>query len=81
MITAFLRFISALFYLIASFYSHTLSLSHYHSTVSVFRRYDHEAVVTIVFFDEVEGVNRRIIDEAGGRVCNPTIRPRHRGDK
>ena len=31
----------------------------------------------IVFINEVEGVNRRIIDidEAGGRVCNPTISP------
>ena len=37
--------------------------------------------LTIVFIDEVEGVNRRITDEAGGRVCNPTISPRHRGDK
>ena len=35
----------------------------------------------IVFIDEVEGVNSRITDEAGGRVCNPTINPRHRGDK
>ena len=35
----------------------------------------------IVFIDEVEGVNRRITDEAGGRVCNPTISLRHRGDK
>ena len=34
-----------------------------------------------VNIDEVEGVNRRITDEAGGRVCNPTISPRHRGDK
>ena len=39
------------------------------------------ASLTIVFIDEVEGVNRRITDEAGGRVCNPTISPRHRGDK
>ena len=38
-------------------------------------------IITIVFIDEVEGVNRRITDEAGGRVCNPTISPRHRGDK
>ena len=31
---------------------------------------------------ELEGlINRRIINEAGGRVCNPTISPRHRGDK
>ena len=37
--------------------------------------------LSIVFIDEVEGVNRRITDEAGGRVCNPTISPRHRGDK
>ena len=29
----------------------------------------------IVFIDEVEGVNRLIIDEAGGRFCNPTISP------
>ena len=35
----------------------------------------------IVFIDEVEGVNRRITDEAGGRVCNPKISPRHRDDK
>ena len=32
-------------------------------------------VVTMVFIDEVEGDNRRIIDGAGGRVYNPTIRP------
>ena len=38
-------------------------------------------MVSIVFFDDVEGLNRRMIDEAGGRVCNPTISPRHRGDK
>ena len=34
-----------------------------------------------VYIDEVEGVYRRIIDEAEGRVCNPTISPRHRGYK
>ena len=37
--------------------------------------------MNIVFIDVVEGVNRRITDEAEGRVCNPTISPRHRGDK
>ena len=31
--------------------------------------------VNIVFIDEVEGVNLKIIDEAGGRVCNSTISP------
>ena len=36
---------------------------------------------TIVFIHGMEGVNRIIIDEAAGRVCNPTISPRHRGDK
>ena len=35
----------------------------------------------MVFIDEVKGVNRRIIDEAVGRVCNPKISLRHRGDK
>ena len=29
----------------------------------------------IVFIDEVEGIKRRITDEAGGRVCNPTLDP------
>ena len=29
--------------------------------------------VIIVFIDEVEGANRRIINKAGGRVCNLTI--------
>ena len=28
-----------------------------------------------MFIDEVEGIKRRIIDEAGGRVCNPTLDP------
>ena len=31
--------------------------------------------LTIVFIDEVEGIKRRITDEAGGRVCNPTLDP------
>ena len=42
-----------------------------------------EALI-IVFIDEVEGVKifRIITDEAGGRgIFNPTISPRHLGDK
>ena len=31
--------------------------------------------VSIVFIDEVEGIKRRITDEAGGRVCNTTLDP------
>ena len=34
-----------------------------------------------MFIDEVEGDNRRIIDEAEGRVCNSMISSRHRVDK
>ena len=34
-----------------------------------------------MFIDEVEGFKRRIIYEAVGRVYNPTLEPRHRGDK
>ena len=30
---------------------------------------------SIVFIDEVEGIKRRITDEAEGRVCNPTLDP------
>lgn len=37
--------------------------------------------LTIVFIDEVEGFKRRIIYEAVGRVYNPALEPRHRGDK
>ena len=34
------------------------------------------------FIDEMGGgVNRRSTDEAGGRVCNPTLSPRHLGDE
>ena len=38
-------------------------------------------ILTIVFIDEVEGFKRRIIYEAVGRVYNPALEPRHRGDK
>ena len=31
--------------------------------------------LNIVFIDEVEGIKRRITDEAGGRVCNTTLDP------
>ena len=34
-----------------------------------------DCLITIVFIDEVEGIKRRITDEAGGRVCNPTLDP------
>ena len=34
--------------------------------------------VDIVLIDEVDVVNRRITDEVGGRVCNPTIKPQQR---
>ena len=38
-------------------------------------------ILELNIIEKVKGVKRRITDEARGRVSNPTLSPRHRGDK